>query len=71
MAAIFGQFPANFGFSGALFMGVSRAPENLKFAGNWPKMAEVSIIIFLKHIFVVFKLIISIIRVFMHLILGF
>ena len=49
---------------------VNRAPENLKLAGNRPKMAAMcSLKDYTKkqHIFVVFKLIIPITMVFMHL----
>ena len=52
---------------------LSRAPENLKLAGNWPKMAAMCGLqdYKKKHICVVFKLIIPITVVFMHLFWAF
>ena len=51
----------------------SRAPENLKLAGNWPKVAAMcGLQNYQKsHIFVVFKLVIPITVVFMHFLLAF
>ena len=52
---------------------ITRAPENLKLAGNWPKVAAMCGLQDYKnkHIFVVFKLIIPITVVFMQLFWAF
>ena len=57
----------------SMMMMTIRAPENLKLAGNWPKMAAIcGVQDYQKsHIFVVFKLIIPITVVFMHLFWAF
>ena len=56
-----------------LVLSTHRAPENLKLAGNWPKMAAMcGLQDYQKgHIFVVFKLIIPITVDFMHLFWAF